>query len=163
MLKFLWAILFSVGIASAQDGYPKPKSSDKLLFYIQHSSNHNTFVYELNADKSNPIAVFRINFEDKGQKEQLSSIQKKFAYGVNYKNEAKTQFALSALKTTMLELKHGNGSSWVELTWKNQKIKLEHIFIQLQSNSNGINSKPEFVIVYGKNSHNKTVVEKIIL
>lgn len=163
MFRFFLLFFCSINFLFAQKGYPKPKDSGKLLFYIQHSSNHNTFVYEWSGDKSDPIDVFRINFEDKGQKEELNHLQRKFAYGVNYINSSKNKFSLAATKKSILELKSIDGKYWVELTTSKQKIILDHIFIQLDSKSNGINAKAEYIMVYGKNQNNKTIVEKIIL
>jgi len=161
MLKFLFLILANFVIA--QEGYPKPKASEKLLFYIQHSSNHNTFIYEKSSDKNQPISVSRINYEDKGQKESLTAIQRKFAYGVEFRNDSKTQFSLAAIKKSEFMIKTQNGKSWVELQLPKLKIKVDHIFIQLAGNVNGIKAKADYILVYGKTANNKSIVEKIVL
>ena len=163
MNRILLFLLLSFNVLMAQEGYPKPKITQDLLFYIQHSSNHNTFVYEWSGDKSDPIDVFRINYEDKAQKEELTGIQRKFAYGVSYTNASKTQFSLAASKKSILHIKTDGDKRWVEITTSKHKIKIDHIFIKLQSKSNGINAKAEYILVYGKNQNNKSIVEKIIL
>ncbi|QTV06917.1 DUF4833 domain-containing protein [Faecalibacter bovis] len=163
MYKFLLLLFFSFQFLNAQEGYPKPTITENLLFYIQHSSNHNTFIYEWNGSKSAPINAFRINYEDNGQKEELTSVQRKFAYGVNYTNASKSQFYLAATKKIILNLKSVGDKHWVEVTIGKQKIKIDHIFIQLQSKSNGINVKADYILIYGKNQNNKSIVEKIVL
>jgi hypothetical protein len=56
------------------------------LFYIQHSDNHNTYVYDANIkagiiDSSQPINAYRIVYTKNGIK-PLSRLQKKLAYGM---------------------------------------------------------------------------------
>lgn len=70
--------------------YPTPNNVSKL-FYVQRDPNTNTIIYELNTDKAgvldkeDPLHVYWIKYGDKGQKEELNYIQRKFAYGVNVK------------------------------------------------------------------------------
>jgi hypothetical protein len=76
--------------AAAQEGLPVPPGNAKQLFYLQRTSNTNTIVYELNykkgiLDKDNPVHVFWIRYAEKGQKAELSFIQRVFAYGVRIK------------------------------------------------------------------------------
>jgi hypothetical protein len=57
------------------------------LFYIQHSDNHNTYVYDANIkagiiDSSQPINAYRIVYTKKWYKKPLSRLQKKLAYGM---------------------------------------------------------------------------------
>lgn len=73
----------------AQEGYPVPPKSDNLLFYIQRSHNKNTIAYELNMksgknlDLDMPVHPFWIRYEEGGTREELSYIQRKYAYGLN--------------------------------------------------------------------------------
>jgi hypothetical protein len=66
--------------------YPVPNVNK--LFYIQRDPNTNTIVYDLNVDNKgqldteNPVHPYWIKYNDKGQKEELNFIQRKFAYGV---------------------------------------------------------------------------------
>jgi len=58
------------------------------LFYIQRDPNTNTIIYDLNVDNrgqldtENPVHPYWIKYNEKGQKEELNFIQRKFAYGV---------------------------------------------------------------------------------
>src|SRR5665647_3290323 len=75
--------------AAAQDNtFPVPVGNAKQLFFLQRTPNTNTIVCELNykdgiVDKEDPIHVFWIRYQEKGQIEDLNYIQRKFAYGVN--------------------------------------------------------------------------------
>jgi hypothetical protein len=76
--------------AAAQEGFPVPAGNAKQLFYLQRTSNTNTIVYELNykkgiLDLDNPVHVFWIRYAEKGQRAELSWIQRVFAYGVKIK------------------------------------------------------------------------------
>ncbi|GAB3936497.1 DUF4833 domain-containing protein [Mucilaginibacter myungsuensis] len=70
--------------------YPNPANVNKL-FYVQRDPNTNTLIYELKTDKNGvldkeePMHVYWIRYADKGQKEELNYIQRKFAYGLNIK------------------------------------------------------------------------------
>jgi hypothetical protein len=71
------------------DTFPVPPKTDKLLFYVQRTFNINTIVYELNVDKNNnlnelePVHIYWIRYAADAAKEELSYIQRKYAYGLN--------------------------------------------------------------------------------
>src|SRR3569833_1776493 len=71
--------------------YPKPPVTDSRLFYVQRTPNANTIVYDLNLAANgspvadNPVKAYWIRYADKGQKEDLNYIQRKFAYGLTAK------------------------------------------------------------------------------
>lgn len=61
--------------------FPEPANVNKL-FYIQRDPNTNTLIYELNTndagelDTDNPLHVYWIRYAEKGQREELSYIQR---------------------------------------------------------------------------------------
>lgn len=77
-------------VIPAADTFPVPHPYDKLLFYVQRTPNTNTIVYELNVDedgainKEEPVHVYWIRYQHDGAHEELSYLQKKFAYGLNF-------------------------------------------------------------------------------
>ena len=166
-MKFV-VLFFSIVIFSfGQKKYPKPDKIPSLLFYIQHSLNQNTYVYELNLvngnlNINNPIKVFRINYEDRGQKENLTLIQRKYAYGVNYLSPDKKKFSLSANKAIPMVLKSDGKNYWIEIEINHKKIILERIFIQSDRHSKGLNPKVEGIIFYGKDIKGNIIQEKFI-
>ena len=74
--------------ANPVDRFPTPPDSPIRLFYIQRSSNANTVIYDANllANKSlnakDPVHTYWIRYGEKGQKEELSTIQRTLAYGL---------------------------------------------------------------------------------
>ena len=76
---FIYLLLFSF-IVKAQEGYPAPPKSENRLFYIQHNENKNTFVYDAIfaakgvLDDDNPVDIYRILYDEDGQKKPLNPI-----------------------------------------------------------------------------------------
>lgn len=76
-------LLFSAG-CFAQEGYPEPEKTTNRLFYIQHSKNHNAYVYDANISNgvlntTEPVTEYEIVYTDKGQKRPLSGLQRRMA------------------------------------------------------------------------------------
>jgi hypothetical protein len=75
-----------------------PTPTVPRLFYVQRDPNINTIIYDLNVnaegqlDNDNPIHPYWIRYNDKGQKEELNYIQRKFAYGLNIKPLGNNKF-----------------------------------------------------------------------
>lgn len=71
--------------------YPVPPVSALSLFYLQRSTNTNTVIYDLNLDKTGkanadaPVRSYWIRYAEQGQKQELSFIQRKFAFGLTSK------------------------------------------------------------------------------
>lgn len=92
MNRFLYLILLISFLLEAKaipsDRFPTPPDSPIRLFYIQRSSNANTVVYDANllANKSlnpkSPVHTYWIRYGEKGQKEELTTIQRTLAYGL---------------------------------------------------------------------------------
>ena len=78
------------------DRFPTPPDSPTRLFYIQRSSNANTVIYDANmlANRSlnpkDPVYTYWLRYGEKGQKEELTTIQRTLAYGL-YTNRIKTE------------------------------------------------------------------------
>jgi len=72
----------------AKNGITFPVPPVSKLFYIQRDPNTNTIIYDLNMDSKgdpdpeNPVHVYWIKYNERGQKEELNFIQRKFAYGL---------------------------------------------------------------------------------
>jgi hypothetical protein len=64
----------------SQNDYPEP-AKHLPDYFIQHSDNHNTYVYDANIkagiiDSSQPINTYRIVYTQNGIKKPLSRLQK---------------------------------------------------------------------------------------
>jgi len=82
-------LLLSTFLAVAKiDRFPTPPNSPIRLFYIQRSSNANTVIYDANLlpnktlNPKDPVYSYWIRYDEKGQKEKLTTIQRTLAYGL---------------------------------------------------------------------------------
>lgn len=104
-LSFLLFLLLISNVSFSQESDSPYKLIDKeklpipnepnQLFYIQRDPDLNTIVYALNLDqgkldKSNPVITYWLRYEDRGQQEKLTFIQRKMAYGIHI-NEIKPE------------------------------------------------------------------------
>lgn len=156
-MRKMYYLLFFISIASqAQVAHPIPPKGPNHLFYIQHSQNHNTFVYEANIkskkiDQTEPIKIHRITYTKGGIKEELTKVQRNVAYGIDIKKNRENQFVFSLVsypeKKLYLEI-NANGNPQVRTTVNGKKIVLYKMFLNLQK---GIWIKPkiESIDFYG--------------
>ncbi|RVU25504.1 DUF4833 domain-containing protein [Sandaracinomonas limnophila] len=85
---------FIFGITNNGDRFPFPPDSPNRLFFIQRSNNANCVVYDANLTGKllkgkDPVHTYWIRFADKGEKEELTTIQRTLAYGL-YTNKINT-------------------------------------------------------------------------
>ncbi len=85
----LWLICASISAhAFPGERFPTPPDSPNRLFYIQRSSNANTVIYDANIlpnkslNPKDPVHTYWIRYGEKGQKEELTTIQRTLAYGL---------------------------------------------------------------------------------
>ncbi len=78
-------------VKDAVDTFPVPPHNAKSLFYLQRTPNINTIICELNEkdgvlDKEEPVHVLWIRYTEQQQRQELSFIQRHFAYGLKEKD-----------------------------------------------------------------------------
>jgi len=150
-------------------GFPIPAVTPNQLFYLQRTPNTNTIVYELNMvngklDSENPIQIFWLRYQEKGQKEELTYIQRKFAYGIKYRKIKENQYELSFVsykKYKMYLQLAGDGKFKVYTSINNKMAVLNKIFLEING---GAFWTPniEFVEIIGKDPlSNELVKERI--
>lgn len=160
-------MLFGWLSAQAQKGYPVPPDSATRLFYIQHSNNHNTFVYDANmAGKklitANPVSVYRLCYTrgKAGLKEELSAIQRKMAYGITVStaDAASCTFTLAAYPEKKIAVRlEKDGRPYVTVNVNGKNIVLKKMFLLV--NKSGTNVT--YIDFYGKDAATgKEVVER---
>lgn len=93
--------------AQTEPGFPVPEGNPKQLFYLQRSQNTNTIVYELNLkgkvpDSIAPVHIFWIRYAEQSQKQELTNIQRKYAYGLATKYVSKDHYELRFLASKKL-------------------------------------------------------------
>lgn len=78
---------------------PTPKSKD-LLFFLQRTPNANTVIYRVNyktdgtIDTKSPVKGSWIRYEENGISKELTTIEKKFAYGVKCKSLGNDEYEI---------------------------------------------------------------------
>lgn len=124
--------------------FPTPAVASKL-FYVQRDPNTNTIIYDLNLDAKgqpdadNPVHVYWIKYNEKGQKEELNYIQRKFAYGIVSKplDNGKFDIRFVSYKKYPLELmKSATDNKYhIYATVAKKQIILNRIFIKIEGGS----------------------------
>jgi hypothetical protein len=143
MLVFMFLLTSSDILTGQGIEFPVPPSNPKHLFYLQRPANTNTLIYELNAengvpDKKKPIHVFWISYAKNGQKEELSGLEKRYAYGVKVTELAEGQFEfyLVSCKYLKLLLKQGDDKFYhVYANINNKLLMVSRIYIEVKGGS----------------------------
>lgn len=143
-MVFLLVVFNSVASeAIAQDKFPVPTGIANQLFYLQRTANTNTIICELNyknnqIDEMDPVRVYWIRYEDKGQKEELNFIQKKFAYGIKSTLIAKDKYELNFVsykKFPMILMKGANNQFNVYGIINQKQAIVNRIFVKVNGGS----------------------------
>jgi hypothetical protein len=122
------------------DKFPPPPDNVSRLFYMQRTSNSNTLIYELNThngalDEENPMHVYWIRNAEKGQKEELNYIQRKFAYGLVTKKLGNDQYDVrfvSYKKFPLVLMKANDGKYHIFATVEQKQMMLSRVFIKIE-------------------------------
>jgi len=135
---------YSVAGEIGNDSFPKPTGIPNMLFYLQRTYNANTIIYELNLDKKGelntkkPVNMYWIRYTEKGQREELSKIQRDFAYGVKTKKNADNSYAVHFIafgKISLALRKDRDGQYRVYTDINNRQAALQSIFIKIDGDS----------------------------
>jgi hypothetical protein len=86
-------------ISDPVDTFPIPPTNVNSLFYLQRTPNSNTIICELNQkdgvlDKDEPVKVLWIRYTEQRQRQELSFIQRHFAYGLKERDLGNGTFEL---------------------------------------------------------------------
>ncbi|HXU27795.1 MAG TPA: DUF4833 domain-containing protein [Bacteroidia bacterium] len=133
-----------------EDGkeFPIPAGNPHQLFYLQRIENINTVIYELNEQNGSlnteePIHAFWILYAEQKKHEELSAIEKKYAYGLKMgpSIKEKYKFTLVAYPKISLQLaKDANQQYHVYVTPLKQQMILHRVYIKVKEG--GFNIKP---------------------
>jgi len=161
-------------LINAQEDYPIPVKTDQMLFYLQRSFNRNTIIYALNklpdgsVNTKNPIHVYWIRYQERGQKAELSFLQSK-AYGVKCKisDRTKNSFIIHFNYFDQREIhlsKSATGNYKAIVSINHEPAELVNAFIQSESNSSGMPQSFKFIEFHGTSlTTGKIISEKIML
>ena len=81
-------VAYTFNIKSPQDTFPVPPTNPNHLFYLQRTPNNNTIICDLNyqgngiINDDDPVHVYWIRYTEQGQTQELSFVQRHFAYGI---------------------------------------------------------------------------------
>jgi hypothetical protein len=141
MTRLVFGIILIIPKAYSQDSlkFPTPSGNPSQLFFLQRSQNTNTVIYELNfkdgvMDTVEPVHIFWICYAEHGQREELTEIQRKRAYGLETKHITKEHYELRFLanKKYVLDLMKGPDHKFHIYNMINQKqVIFSKIYLQL--------------------------------
>lgn len=155
-LLFLLSMFVS---GSRQVSYPVPPDSAVRLFYIQHSRNTNTYVYDANIkgkffDPAEPVKVYRILYAEDGQKAPLTAMQRKLAYGITATPLGNNKFecSLAALPSKKLLLyMDSHKRPHIIVTCNGHEMVLTKLFIKNANDSNPLKTEISYIDFAGYN------------
>ncbi len=152
--------------------YPVPLKTDKMLFYIQRNHNANTIIYDANFDKngklkeSQPIEVYWKRYDEQGQRMELRTIEKWYAYGVECHREKDLpntfKVALVADKNKTFWLKQIASAKAILITEIDNKLsQVGHLYIF--ADNSGFWPKVKYIELFGEDLETgKKTYQKII-
>ena len=148
---------FTAVFAGANE-FPVPPPAPNRLFYIQRSNDINTVIYEANLttgrrlDADDPVNVYWIRYAERGQRQSLSMIQWKLAYGYKHKalNRSENSFEiyLNAFKKRTIWVDVQQGKPMALTTINGRKACLQKVFVQLEPGS-GLIPKVLYIELFG--------------
>jgi hypothetical protein len=158
-LGLLTICQFVLGSNSNADRFPTPPDAPNRLFYIQRSSNANAVIYDANVlpnrnlNSKHPVHTYWIRYAEKGQKEELSTMQRTLAYGL-YTNKIAGEtdsyegYFLAYRKRKFVVKFHTDGTP-VALFPINGKMQiLKRVFVSV--NEEGFMPSVNYIELFGK-------------
>lgn len=121
--------------------YPTPPSDSHSLFYIQRTPNVNTIMYDVNleganVDPENPVKVYWIRYGEEGQHEDLSYIQRNYAYGIKSKKLDARNYELRFVSYKklpfLLSLSDTDNRFHVYAKINHVDIEVSRVFLQIE-------------------------------
>ena len=171
-LSCFLCFLFLFSVSFAQSGYPVPETTPTRLFYIQHSNNHNTYVYDARMEgkslaRNNPVEAYRIVYTEGGIRKPLNLAQKKLAYGIATEYLAPDLYEMYLAVSKKLKLYltlNSHRKPVVTVTVNNRKMYLDRMFVQIKNKTAGVHVKADWVLFEGKDFEtSERVTERVMM
>jgi len=69
--------------------YPEPPETPERLFYVQHSGNPNTVIYDVRQNNkgkilNKPVSIYWIRYNTNKERRDLNFLERTMAYGIEY-------------------------------------------------------------------------------
>ena len=130
-------------LLAQEPAFPVPTGNPKQLFYLQRTPDANTVVYEVKYvnnvfDTDDPVHPYWIRYTDNAKVEELTLLQRHFAYGVRTKKTGPDDYTLEfvAYKDIPIILKKEPSGKFAAYVTLNQKEAiLEKIYLQINGGS----------------------------
>jgi hypothetical protein len=129
---------------SLQNTFPVPPEDDNTLFYIQRTPNHNTIMYDLNLDKGKidsdePVHAYWIRYGEEGQKEELSYIQRHYAYGLKTRKISDHRYELRFVSYKKMpfyiDKSPRDSKLHIQAEVNGKLIEVKRVFLQIEGGS----------------------------
>jgi hypothetical protein len=141
--SFFIVMSTALHLHAQEPNFPVPEGNPNQLFYLQRTPNANTIVYELNykngqLNTDEPVHVFWIRYGEKGQKAELSAIQRSFAYGIKSSMLTPDNYELRFIsyKRAVMNLKKGANNKYQVYATINQKPAiLVRVYLKINGGS----------------------------
>jgi hypothetical protein len=169
IVGLVFGLIIVVPKGYSQDSlkFPTPTGNPNQLFFLQRSQNTNTVIYELNLkngvmDTVEPVHIFWISYAEHGQREELTEIQRKRAYGLATKRITKDHYELQFLanKKYTIDLMKGPDNKFHIYQMINQKqVILSKIYLQLHGGTL-LSPNIEYVVLTGIDPNTASVVSE---
>ena len=160
-----------VTITDPVDTFPVPPSNVNSLFYLQRTPNANTIICELNQkngilDKDEPVKVLWIRYTEDRRREDLSWLQRHFAYGLHEKDLGNGVYELrfvSYKKVPMYLMKwSGDNKQHVFVTINNRQAILNRVYIRIDPGGSFWSPNVRYLELRGADAQNgKELVERL--
>lgn len=134
------AAVLALAIPAQAEEFPVPREPNQV-FYVQRSINSNTVVYAARLDGAGaldarrPVNVYWRRYNEEGQRQELSSLESRFAFGVRAR-PAKDQpgafkVAVVSYPDREVVLKLVNGVARLEGRVAGQPARLDHAYLDV--------------------------------
>jgi hypothetical protein len=168
----IYLLSLALAISPQNENYPVPPKTNKSLFYIQRNHNTNTIVYDAKFDNSgnlvegNPIDVYWLRYDENGQRMELRSIEKLFAYGVKCSksdsigNQYKVELVADEKRGFRL-MQEAPFKVAIYTLINKRPSQLDHLYIN--ADNSGIWPRVKYIELFGTDINTKeSTYEKII-
>jgi hypothetical protein len=127
------------------------------LFTVERSTNANYVCYDANLtesgsiDPDHPISAYWIMAAQDGHREELTGLERRFAYGFSFQTDASggLRLAIQALKDQPIMVSLASGEAKAETEIQGHRVSLKKVFVQ---NGGGLFPRIDFIKLTGVDS-----------
>lgn len=150
----VFAVSIALGFAVGYSVRKGEEVREARLFVIERSTNANLVAYDARLksdgfDTRSPISVYWILNEDGGRREELSTLERRLAYGVEISRASAEEvvFALVSLAGRPITVRLESGEPVAIVDIDGERSRLERVFVQTRES--GILPSVEWVELRG--------------